>query len=131
MRAAGLKDTLARRSVVETLAARREPATPADIAAAALERQTPVNLVTVYRILEALEGAGVVHRHPCSGRFALCQLESPEGHHGFLHCHDCGRSEEFLSEDLCRLEKTIAASAGFASQSHVAEIIGTCRDCRS
>ncbi len=131
MRAAGLKDTLPRRSVVETLAARRSPATPADIAAATIKRKRPVNLVTVYRILEALAAIGVVHRHPCSGRFALCQLESPNGHHGFLHCHDCGHSEEFLSEDLCRIEKSIAANVGFTSQSHVAEIIGTCRDCRS
>lgn len=131
MRAAGLKDTLARRSVIEILAARRESASPADIAEAAKRRKKPVNLVTVYRILEVMEGAGVVHRHPCSGRFALCQLDSTAGHHGFLHCHDCGHSEEFLNEDLCRLEKNIAAKAGFASQSHVAEIIGTCRDCRS
>lgn len=131
MRAAGLKDTLPRRAVVEALASLAKPATPAEIAAAAARRKSPVNLVTVYRIVEALEPLGVVHRHPCSGGYSLCQLDSVAGHHGFLHCHDCGKTEEFQSEELCSLEKSIAGRAGFTSHSHVAEIVGVCRDCHS
>ncbi len=131
MRAAGLKETLPRRAVVEALATLSKPATPAQIAATTAKRKTPVNLVTVYRIVEALEPLGIVHRHPCSGAFSLCQLDSVAGHHGFLHCHDCGKTEEFQSEELCSLEKSIAGRAGFLSQSHVAEIVGVCRHCRS
>ncbi len=131
MRAAGLKDTLTRRAVLEVLAAASSPLSPAEIAKLATERGKPVNLVTVYRIIEALASLGVVHRHPCSGAFTLCQLDSFGGHHGFLHCHDCGKTQEFRSEALCAVEKGIASAAGFTSQSHVAEIVGVCRDCHA
>lgn len=130
IRSAGLKDTLPRRAVVEALAGMRVPGSPADIAKKTAALGKPVNLVTVYRIIEALEDVGVVHRHPCSGHYSLCQLDSIDGHHGFLHCHDCGKTEEFHSEELCRVEKGIASKAGFVSHSHVAEIVGVCRHCR-
>jgi Fur family ferric uptake transcriptional regulator len=129
LQAAGLKDTLPRQTVLAVLQAAKTTLSPAQIAKRTAAKKQPVNLVTVYRILNVFEQLGIVHRHPCSGQYTLCQLDASDGHHGFLHCQTCGKTEEFLSDELCSIEGKIARSSGFRPLSHVAEIVGVCRFC--
>lgn len=126
----GLRDTQPRRLVIEALRRSLKPVSPYDVQKQIHKRGAAVNAVTVYRVLAAFEGLGLVHRHPCDGKYMLCSIPEEKGHHGFLHCHDCGRTEEFCEPKLCKLENAIAASAKFRPSSHVSEIVGTCRDCR-
>lgn len=124
-----LRDTQARRSALVTLQASREPLSPQDVLQKIVKKNIAVNAVTIYRTLEAFEQCGLVHRHIGTGRYSLCTMLHHAGHHGLLHCHGCGRIEEFFSPTLCKIEHRIASSAHFAVSRHISELIGTCQTC--
>lgn len=129
LKAHGLRDTQSRRIVIEALSQSPKPISPKDIHLWVTDQGSTINLVTVYRILEAFENLGIVHRHPSSGGFVLCSLNK-EGHHGFLSCQKCGTVEEFVDEKLCAEENRIARKAGFTPKHHTSEIIGVCETCQ-
>ena len=125
----GLRDTQTRRSVLQALAAARKPLSPAEIRASIVKRGNAINVVTVYRILDVFVKLGTIHRHPYQSLFRLCTLPDTPGHHGFLHCDDCGKTEEFHDERLCHIENDIAKQCGYAPKTHISEIRGTCSHC--
>lgn len=129
LKRAHLKDTQTRRIVLTALARLTKPVSPYDLQRK-LQAKSPLGIVTIYRILEAFEKAHIIHKHPCNGMFSLCTMPDTSGHHGFLHCHDCGKVEEFASKKLCAIEHGIAHKAGFRAATHVSEIAGTCKHCR-
>ncbi|MBP9773983.1 MAG: transcriptional repressor [Candidatus Peribacteraceae bacterium] len=126
-----LRDTQPRRMVIAALEKNKKGSSPYDIQKWIAKKGNAINTVTVYRILEAFEKIGIVHKHPCSGQFTLCSLPHQKGHHGFLHCHSCGTIDEFCSEDLCKVENSIAKKARFTPSSHMSEIVGLCFACAS
>ncbi len=130
LRAHNLRDTRPRRAVLRALMRLGRAVSIAQIHAALERTDGGVNTVTVYRILEAFARAGIVHREPETGRFFLCQLPGEAGHHVFLQCLRCGRTEERQDARLCQAEDALAKRAGFLPQSHITQIRGTCRQCR-
>ena len=125
----GLKDTQPRRLVLKALRTMRKPGSPYDIQRRIEGRGGRVNAVTVYRILSAFEAHGLVHRHPCDGRFFLCAMPQRKGHHGFLHCTSCGKLTEFVNAALCKAEEHIARASRFRPHAHVSELVGICDGC--
>lgn len=129
--ASGMKDTAPRRLVAEALCASRAPLCAKDLHAwIAEKRARAVGIVTVYRVLEALEKAGMVHRHASEGVYSVCHIPSVHGHHVLLHCDACGKVEETHDHALCEREDQVARSAGFVPARHVSEILGTCLSCQ-
>ncbi len=131
IKASGLRDTQPRRNVLEALAKSKKPLTVSGLGSTIAKHGHAMNVVTLYRILDAFERTGIVHKHPCDGAFSLCSIPNQKGHHGFLHCRSCGAVEEYCSHDLCHMENAIARSHQFVPESHVSEILGQCRSCRS
>ncbi len=129
LKRAGLRDTAQRRLVIDACLALHKPVSPQDVQTWLHRKHHKIDLVTVYRILEKFSRLGLTHQHACNGRIALCTMPEKEGHHGFLHCESCGRTSEFLSSALCRVEDAIARKLHFSPTHHVTEIIGTCRSC--
>lgn len=129
LRSHDLRDTQARRSVLEALTQRRSPFTQKELHSDIKKQGIAINLVTIYRILETFEGLGIVHRHPSTGGFTLCSMREHKGHHGFLSCEKCGTVQEFADTKLCGEENRIASQAGFVPKHHVSEIIGLCSRC--
>ena len=127
----GLRDTQTRRSVLQALQSTAKPMSPADIREHIVNGGNVINTVTVYRILEVFVKLGAVHRHPYNGLFTACTMPETPGRHGFLHCDDCGKIEEFHDPELCRMEERIARSKNFRPSTHVSEIAGMCDACQS
>ncbi|MBM3231497.1 transcriptional repressor [Candidatus Peregrinibacteria bacterium] len=127
LRSRGLRATEPRKQVIAALSCGSVPRSPQEIFEAV---EGAVNLVTVYRMLEDMEKAGLVHRHHPTGKFVLCPMPEQKGHHGFLHCVRCGKTEEFMEPALCKIENTIAKRAGFTPVSHLSAIDGHCAACR-
>lgn len=125
----GLRDTQPRRLVLNALAHSKRAVSPYDLQKKIAKSGNAINTVTVYRVLAMLEELELVHRHPCNGLFSLCSMPDTKGHHGFLHCNSCGKTEEFSNADLCKIEDKIAGSAKFRPSAHVSEIVGTCSSC--
>lgn len=127
----GLKQTGPRRMIIAALQRVRGAIAPYDLQEKMAKCGQKMNAVTIYRVLRALEEHGIVHRHPCDGHYSLCTLPDQKGHHGFLHCHSCGKIDEFADERLCKIENQIARSAKFKPHEHVSEITGVCASCLS
>lgn len=125
----GLKQTGPRKMVMGALRRICGAIAPYDLQKKMAKHGEKMHAVTIYRVLKALEEHGIVHRHPCDGRYSLCSIPAEKGHHGFLHCHTCGRIDEFADERLCTIEDQIARSAKFKPHEHVSEIVGTCASC--
>lgn len=129
LRTNGYRDTQPRRLVLEAMRSLREPASPYDIQKKIERKNVRVSPVTVYRVTGLFESLGLAHRHPCSGKLSLCDHPGETGLHGYLHCHDCGSSEEFCSTELGDVTRMHAKRKGFVSKRPLLEIVGTCKGC--
>lgn len=91
LQGAGLRVTPARVAVWDTLQSSDAPMSHAD-----LEQLLPeaMDRVTLYRTLDRLHDAGLLHRSVGDDRvmrFATHQVESVHGRHAHFRCDNCGR----------------------------------------
>ncbi|OFW65792.1 MAG: hypothetical protein A2Z12_04455 [Actinobacteria bacterium RBG_16_68_21] len=126
LRRAGLRATAARRAVCEVVATHHEEhLTPASIVAHLSGR---VDQSTVYRTLEALEGAGVlVHTHLGHGPAVYHLTDEPVHQH--LVCRRCGRTIEIGSPRLAELLAAITDQTGFVADPAHFALSGLCAGC--
>lgn len=95
------------------------------------ERLRPVHptlgLATVYRTLDSLAEAGVIHRlsHGSEACYRFCQ----PGHHHHLTCTRCHKVVELRGCEVSEWAARQAVSHGFAQVEHVVELTGVCADC--
>lgn len=88
--------------------------------------------VQIYRALEFLQSAGVVHRLATRGAFVTCDHEhTPWETVVFLVCGDCGSVAEVPSTVVGRGLEGAAAESGFEPLSQVVEVEGRCSTCRA
>jgi len=122
----GLKATPARLGVLVTLHETMQPLRIEDIH----ERMTaPVDLATVYRIVNALVAAGAVAKVDFGERGAYFE-PTDRTHHHHLVCTHCGRVVD-IAYCPAHLEQTaLAAARGFARiDRHSLELFGVCKRC--
>lgn len=104
-------------------------ATPEQICRRVQGTASTVNITTVYRALDLLEGLGLV-RHTHLGHGA--PTYSVEEHeHVHLVCHHCGQIDEVPCELLDGLTETLRVQHGFALDATHLALSGTCENCRS
>lgn len=91
-----------------------------------LGSQPPV----VYRALDFLVGAGLVHRIERLAAFAACTHGGAEHNAGFLVCRVCRRVAETALPGPAQDLVAEAEAAGFAIERTVVEAEGVCALCR-
>ena len=85
---------------------------------------------TVYRALEFLIEAGLVHRLDSLNAFIGCP-EPERSHTGqFLICRKCRTVTELDDGDIDDLVEQKARTAGFAAEHQMLEVQGLCSECR-
>lgn len=128
--ASGKRLTPLRRRVLELVWGSHTPVKAYDLLAALGKERNQAAPPTVYRALDFLLEAGLVHRIASLNAFVGCG-EPGLGHSGqFLICTACGTVAEL---DEPALTRSIAASAerlGFEVRRETIEIAGLCADCR-
>jgi len=118
LKRAGLKVTQPRVRIFELLERRRyKHMTADDIYRALNEVGEEIGLATVYRVLNQFETAGLVVKHHFEGGQAFYELDSGK-HHDHMVCVESGKVIEFVSEDIERLQRQIAAEHGYEIQDH-------------
>jgi Fur family transcriptional regulator, ferric uptake regulator len=128
VRAAGLRWTPQRRTVVEVLSTTSGHVVAADLVERCRAIDPTTTPSTVYRTLDVLERLGFVrHGHGADGREEYHVL--PEREHGHLHCSSCGRVWEVESAEGASILRGLRRDRGFeVDLSHVT-IVGLCADC--
>lgn len=126
-----LRFTPMRRRVLEELATSAEPLTAYDLADRVRD-QKRVAPVTVYRALEFLLEAKLIHRIVIRNAYTPCD-HAP--HHDdtpiFLVCTRCGTVEEMPSESFAHDLSASLAEVGFRPKARVFEIEGECVRCQT
>lgn len=85
----------------------------------------------VYRALDKLIAAGVVHRLETLNAFVACQHPSCASHENiaFAICEDCGKVSEIVDAVLSRRLAELAEDHGFELQRSAVELRGCCAPC--
>lgn len=90
-----------------------------------------VGLTTVYRELQNLSDRGHIDALTNPAGETIYRRCASKHHHHHLLCRSCGRSKEVASEEVEAWARQAAASHGFSSVTHVAELYGLCPGCAS
>lgn len=122
--------TALRQSVLRALAASHKAQGAYDIMRRLERNGRAVAPISVYRALDSLLAAGLVHRLESCNAYVACH-----GSHGedrpvlFLHCERCGAVSESAAPDLVRGVGSAARQARFSLSRSVLEGRGVCADC--
>ena len=91
--------------------------TAEDVYKKLLAHQEDIGLATVYRVLTQFEAAGILTKHNFEGGQAVYELDRGQ-HHDHMIDVDSGKVIEFVSEEIERLQRDIAARHGYEIQDH-------------
>lgn len=118
--------------VLEALKKRDTPMTAYEILALDEVRGAGLKApLTIYRALDKLIEAGLVHRLETINAFVACERCPHPGAAGFAICEKCRKTVELTLTD-CETHLTEnARRAGFRVDAMNVEMRGRCADCRS
>lgn len=102
-------------------------ATPERICEHVQNSAPAVNITTVYRTLDLLEGLGLV-RHTHLGHGAPKYSAHPH-EHVHLVCHHCGEVDEIPTEELAEVAEQLQQRYGFRLDASHLALSGHCREC--
>jgi len=128
LRANGVRVTVPRRAILESLVATGPHVTAEDLAAHVRARHPEVHESTVYRTLDRLGTLGVVdHVHLGHGRAVF---HVPGEAHQHLHCDSCGTVVEAPDELFAGVVRAVEERYGFELDLDHFALGGRCRACR-
>lgn len=125
---AGSKWTEPRRRVYELLVRAGAPVKAYDLMEAYADDRT-AKPPTVYRALEFLEQAGLVHRIASLNAFVACDSAKVAHAAAFLICDCCGSAQEFDPGEV-RPASVAAKAEGFTPRTIALEVRGRCAACQ-
>ncbi|MGH3355305.1 MAG: Fur family transcriptional regulator [Nocardioidaceae bacterium] len=127
LRARGYRLTPQRQLVLEAVQD-LEHATPDEILAHVRERASGVNISTIYRTLELLEGIGLVsHTHLSHGAPTYHSSTVPQ--HVHLVCRSCKNVYDVRPEVVEPLVSRLHDEEGFDTDVNHLTVFGLCRKC--
>jgi Fur family zinc uptake transcriptional regulator len=84
--------------------------------------------ISVYRAIEALVAAGLVHRFESRNAFFACHA-AHGARHMVLACETCGRVAEVDGDKVFAAVDKSAATAAFTAKVAMVEVWGVCANC--
>jgi Fur family ferric uptake transcriptional regulator len=127
LRERGLRLTAQRQLVLEAVHELGH-ATPDQVHAAVARTAAGVNISTVYRTLELLEGLGLV-RHTHLSHGAPTYHAATVDEHVHLVCRGCGRIDEISPRVLDGVIEQLREQHGFRVDVGHVSLFGTCTEC--
>jgi len=133
LRSSGCRITKPRIQVIRTLAGSHRAQSAYSIHEQIVAKGEKVDVVSVYRILSALQELGLVHRVGIVDGFIPCRIDGEHvGRVQHLVCKLCGCVTELaLPESSLDAAVSLSDSQGFAAEDIRLEMLGTCAHCRS
>jgi Fur family transcriptional regulator, zinc uptake regulator len=128
--ARGERLTPLRRRVLELVWLSHRPVKAYDLLEALSHGRKRAAPPTVYRALEFLRDAGLVHRLESLNAFIGCARPAQRHSAQFLICEDCGAVAEMDDANLTTRIGANAKRLGFTVRAEKIEVAGHCRDCR-
>lgn len=134
----GLRFTKLRRDVLRAVAGSHKAIGAYQILDNFAEEGRKLAPISVYRSLDFLQEAGLIHRLESTNAFFACQRNFEKGMCCtageplvFLICDECGTIGELEGKSVAKAIGKLAEESGFAAAQAQVEIRGVCRQCQS
>jgi Fur family transcriptional regulator, zinc uptake regulator len=126
-----LRFTKLRQDVFEEIASTHASIGAYDVLAKLAEKGTRLAPISVYRAIDALLEAGVIHRLESKNAFFACRrMDHRTGRRPiFLSCENCNAVQEVDSEGIFDTIDRLSRGASFQPRVKFVEVSGLCRDC--
>lgn len=129
-RDSGLRLTPLRRRVLELVWSEHTPVGAYDVLDRLRQDRARAAPPTVYRALEFLLDAGLIHRLESLNAYVGCPAPD-DAHSGqFLICRDCNTVAELNAPKVSRALADSAHSMGFKVERETVEVVGLCPRCQ-
>lgn len=115
-------------AILEALAKAKSPLSAYDLEKA-IPKNIPVNIVTIYRVLEVFEKLGIIHKIMSRQGFVRCEFEDEKGCHHFAICKKCEEVSEFIEQNNCSEKAHLPKNIQFKNVEHISEYVGLCEKC--
>ena len=127
----GLKFTIQREVILETLYSSDEHLTPEALHHLIQERHPTLKtgIATVYRTLSLLEDENIVTSLSFGAQGKKYELGAKD-HHDHLICTECGSITEFVDDAIEQRQHEITKALNFKMQDHSMQIYGICKKCQ-
>lgn len=128
LKKAGLKTTLPRLKIIETLGDSDHGHMSAEEIYRSLRGGgSDIGLATIYRVLTQLENAGIIRRQHFGNGQAKFEIETGD-HHDHLVCVKCGKVVEFHDQKIEATQNQVAEELGFTIKDHQMVLYVTCNN---
>jgi Fur family zinc uptake transcriptional regulator len=126
-----LRFTKLRQDVFQEIASTYTSIGAYDILARLAEKGTRLAPISVYRAIDALIEAGVIHRLESKNAYFACRrLDHATGRRPiFLACEKCNAVQEVDSEGIFDTIDRVSRAANFQPRVKFVEVSGLCRSC--
>lgn len=124
----GIRLTALRRRVLELVWGSHKPIGAYDLLER-LQAEGKAAPPTVYRALEFLQQAGLVHRLATLNAYVGCARPEHSHHGPFLICRSCRTLVELAADKVSHTIAACSAAAGFTVIDQTVEIHGLCQNC--
>jgi Fur family zinc uptake transcriptional regulator len=130
-----LRLTDKRKAVLQTLMQTNEALSAYElIEAYRNDHQQTLSAMSVYRILEFLESAKLIHKLDLTNKYLVCAhltCSHPHEYSQFLSCNQCGQVQEInVPNEIFIQLKQSAENYGFFIKSPHLELTGLCHSCQ-
>ncbi len=125
----GLRLTAIRRRVLELIWVNHRPTKAYDLLDTISAERGNAAPPTVYRALDFLLDAGLIHKIESLNAFIGCDAPHETSHPKFLICRDCERVAEIASHEIDAAIALEAKQAGFSIDQETIEVGGICQAC--
>lgn len=125
----GLRLTAIRRRVLELIWASHQPTKAYDLLARINDERGNAAPPTIYRALDFLLEAGLVHKIESQNAFIGCAANHDRNPPKFFICRECGRAAEIQSRDIDDAIAGEAEQTGFVVDHQTIEVDGLCASC--
>lgn len=131
----GLKLTTKRSNVLQLILMAKKALSAYDIVDGySIQYQQKISAVSVYRMLDFLINAGLVHRLSSNSQYIACShITCSHAHETpmLLICNNCNQVDEVaIGNELLPALKKSAATSGFQLQDKQLELHGICKACQ-
>jgi Fur family ferric uptake transcriptional regulator len=130
IQSAGLKRTAQRDLILEVFLRTEEHMSSEDLYSLVKREDPTIGQTTVYRTLKLLTDAGLAREVRFGDGRTRYEHNYKHPHHDHMICTVCGKTIEFFSAELERLQDKIAARHKFETTHHTLRMFGYCADCR-
>ena len=130
LRRVGLKQTAQRDTILRTFLDTREHLSTDELYRLVKKKDAGIGFTTVYRTMKLLAECGLASEVAFNDGITRYEAVYNRRNHHHMVCTECGRSVEFFSPEIERIEQEIGRANHYRTTRHTFQIYGVCEACQ-